>query len=373
MGIATDFVVKNTMLDAVGANRGMPATYNTAVPPSLINGSVVLINAATRGIFKFESDLARTEFKKGGGIVVNSVQPADALKELCKDTCEQQSDCVRTSYCKASSHPEITYGHCVACLKNCFNHGSCDKNGVCQCDSGYKGAACDKIDDAERATLNTGELIGICIGLACAWVLLIAPIAKVLVSINTNDAWDLFFEVLAESFLDAMEMSAAVLIFSSLTSDSDSIQWAQVVLICFALINIVGLDVYSLYIVCRENPDLRSLISFRNCHSIFTIMLVLPISGLEVKLYLDSLNVTDLICVIVLSIDVGYRLKSALQHVQTTFFTTSSASEQTQPAPTKDEKFVDTKDHMFTSQGPAAPTVQTGVPNEFSGCCSARQ
>ena len=52
MGLATDFVVRDTMLDALGANEGMPANYEHNEPPTtLVNGQVgrVRSSATTAG------------------------------------------------------------------------------------------------------------------------------------------------------------------------------------------------------------------------------------------------------------------------------------------------------------------------------------
>jgi len=171
------------------------------------------------------------------------------------------------------------------------------------------------------ATLDTAELTILAVALIGLWALLTIPAAYLLWREKSEAAYDMMSELLPESGLDAMELAAALLIFQSLEGDISDIQMAQIPLISLAVVNIIGLDVYTIWRLRPGNPDFYKVGRihwFRHWHNTFTIFLILPISILEVALYLDSLDVTDLICVIVLSVDLGFRTKNAVSHMRET-------------------------------------------------------
>jgi len=165
-----------------------------------------------------------------------------------------------------------------------------------------------------EATLNTGDIIGIGIGLVVAWFILVGPTTYRLVKLGTDEAYEMLTDVVCESALDAMELSAAVLIFQNFEGDLSNIQISQAALICLSVLNIILLDIYTLTVICREEPDISYIENLRHWHSAFMLMVILPVAALEVSLYLDSLDITDLICVIVLSVDIGFRVRSAILH-----------------------------------------------------------
>ena len=145
MGLATDFVVKNTMLDSIGANSEMPPTYtHNRAPPGLQQS--VLVDAGTRGIFPVPSLLAKEAFTRGGGVVVTATAAADALAQLCAGTCDVHADCNTTEYCIPLA-PRWEWGQCTLCPGNgCLGRGVCMEGGTCACDDGYVGAGCEEID-----------------------------------------------------------------------------------------------------------------------------------------------------------------------------------------------------------------------------------
>ena len=74
MGLATDFVVRDTMLDALGANEGMPESYeHNERPTSLVGGQVVLVDAASRGIIPANTARAKV------WVELRPVLPLDGL------------------------------------------------------------------------------------------------------------------------------------------------------------------------------------------------------------------------------------------------------------------------------------------------------
>lgn len=141
MGLATDFVVGNTALDALGSN---PRTGLYDAPPSLVNGTVVLVAAASRAVIADGPTLDAV--RAAGGAVVGDefVAPQAALDELCRNTCDTQADCpTGDDYCEFGNngHP---WGDCEACAHGlgCSDRGTCTDAGVCECDEGYLGATC---------------------------------------------------------------------------------------------------------------------------------------------------------------------------------------------------------------------------------------
>merc|ERR1712159_80822 len=94
------------------------------------------------------------------------------------------------------------------------------------------------------------------------------------------------------------------------------LQLAQLVLIAFAVVNIILLDFFCVYQLSRPVTDVEYVDNFRHWHSLFSILIIIPVAGCEVQLYLDSLLTTDLICVFVLALDLGFRGKGAMEHLK---------------------------------------------------------
>ena len=75
MGLATDYVVKNTLYDAMGSNRGVPADYGGTAPSTIVDasgaliGEVALVDSATKGIIPSASAAVKTQFLSLGGKV----------------------------------------------------------------------------------------------------------------------------------------------------------------------------------------------------------------------------------------------------------------------------------------------------------------
>ena len=147
MGLATDFVVKNTMLDSIGANDAMPTTYEHNRRPDGLQQSV-LVDAATRGIFELNSLLAKEAFERGGGTIVLPTAAADALAELCAGTCDTHDDCdAATEHCVFDVPRVWEWGNCVLCPGDgCGGHGACSAAGTCDCELGYAGDGCEDLD-----------------------------------------------------------------------------------------------------------------------------------------------------------------------------------------------------------------------------------
>merc|ERR1711871_626968 len=114
-----------------------------------------------------------------------------------------------------------------------------------------------------------------------------------------------------------MELSAAALIVSGFSTDMRSSQIAQIPLIAIMIISILLNDSYTAYYVfCASNEgSFEALEAMRSRMQAFTNIIVIPLTALEIDLYLNpeggecGASITDFICVVVLAIDIGVRLK----------------------------------------------------------------
>merc|ERR1711939_372159 len=155
---------------------------------------------------------------------------------------------------------------------------------------------------------------------------------------------------MTESSLDAMELSAAALIIVNLPENVPDLQSAQLALVCFAVLNIIALDFFCVFNLNKENADLQYIFNFRHTHSIFTLAIIIPVTGIEIKLYLDTLATTDLICIVVLAIDLGYRLKGGIE-----FMLHGNLEENPQTAPAVHTAEHDQKTNAEPDQKPTTP------------------
>ena len=81
VGLATDFCVGGTSLDALGKNtvtgREAPATLE----------HVILLTSCIRAVFPDTSGVAKiAEVGAAGGVLVGAAAPADAVQEFCTAT-----------------------------------------------------------------------------------------------------------------------------------------------------------------------------------------------------------------------------------------------------------------------------------------------
>lgn len=83
-----------------------------------------------------------------------------------------------------------------------------------------------------------------------------------------------------------------------------------VVLVCAVIAGIIGLDAYTLRVLCTPEPDLVHLQHARQYASSVACFFVLPLAGLEVQNYLDQGNSEDMVCIFALAVDVGFRLNT---------------------------------------------------------------
>jgi len=198
-------------------------------------------------------------------------------------------------------------------------HGRFFDSAGAKYDIAYGTPATEVVAPEEGVAVNTGGLIAIGIGIGVAWITLTAPVLWLLTRIGTIVAWDLINEVMVESGLDAIELAAAVLIFSGLKDDLTTVQIVQLVLIGINVVNIIVLDLYGVYTVLKDSSDesLLHVEQFRRWHSIFSLfILISPLTGLEIDAYLASLETTDLICMIFLSLDIGFRIRAMMSFLR---------------------------------------------------------
>jgi hypothetical protein len=169
--------------------------------------------------------------------------------------------------------------------------------------------------DCELA-LDLGQLIGLIIGLVIAWCALTLPPVVRLVSLG-GQTTTLLSDLIIEGTLDGMELSAAALIVSGFSTDMQTSQVAQIPLIAIMIISILLNDSYTAYFVFTVTKEgaFDALETMRSRMQGFTNIIVIPLTALEIDLYLNpesgecGQSITDFICVVVLAIDIGVRLK----------------------------------------------------------------
>lgn len=128
MGLATDYVVKNTLFDALHDNEEMPAGYLAHDPVPQFD-TVVLVDAASRSIIAVNGDAVKDRVKQSNrGAVLYEKTVAGALHELCAGTCDLHSDCNEQEYCSQT----LNHGFysCHEC-KRCSQHGNDSITGKC--------------------------------------------------------------------------------------------------------------------------------------------------------------------------------------------------------------------------------------------------
>ena len=134
MGLATDYVVKRTVYEALKATQNL---------------TVALISAGTRGIVPAESqevlncvaDSTSCEDVDRNGYVLSSPDPISAMAELCVGTCDADAyttQCSADQFCQMID--DFSWGKCVSC--GCHNGGACQADGTCLCPFPYAGADC---------------------------------------------------------------------------------------------------------------------------------------------------------------------------------------------------------------------------------------
>lgn len=163
MGLATDYVVKNTVFDALHANDFLPPGYGARLPANL--SQVVLVDAATRAVVPTLGEVVKADVVAKGGAVVYAAGARDAMVELCAGTCDGQADCGAGEYCSPNADAEtFPWGACAACpgaAAPCGGRGNCTEAGSCACDAGWRGDACES-PSCPAGTYVDGEACAPC-------------------------------------------------------------------------------------------------------------------------------------------------------------------------------------------------------------------
>ena len=163
MGLATDYVVKNTVFDALHANDFLPPGYGARLPANL--SQVVLVDAATRAVVPTLGEVVKADVVAKGGAVVYAAGARDAMVELCAGTCDGQADCGAGEYCSPNADAEtFPWGACAACpgaAAPCGGRGNCTAAGSCACDAGWRGDACES-PSCPAGTYVDGEACAPC-------------------------------------------------------------------------------------------------------------------------------------------------------------------------------------------------------------------
>ncbi|KAL1512253.1 hypothetical protein AB1Y20_005515 [Prymnesium parvum] len=148
MGLATDYVVKQTLYHATAI---LTADYQ---PSTLTNGTVVLVDAATRGISPTTSaDVLSTVAGASNGAVLYATSVEAAMAELCATSCDSRDDCTnsKTEYCRPLSN--FDWGECISCPGStsglaCNSRGVCTDLGTCDCDFWFSGVECEQFSSS---------------------------------------------------------------------------------------------------------------------------------------------------------------------------------------------------------------------------------
>lgn len=142
MGLATDFVVKHTVYDALGSSDPLG---QSDVPANLER--VIVVDAATRAVTDVVGEQDKLKMVARGATVVTAVAPEDALVELCAGTCDVRADCDGDGvWCDSAANDE--WGACTSCPLGvngmfCSGRGSCTDVGSCECGADFEGDACE--------------------------------------------------------------------------------------------------------------------------------------------------------------------------------------------------------------------------------------
>ena len=146
MGLASDYVVKQTLHDAMGTGR-YGTTYQ---PPGLQNGTVAVVDAATKGVSSFQHMMFMTNVEAtSNGVGLYARTAIGGMVELCADSCDTRADCddPAAEYCQALDN--FGWGECQACPSAsgsvCKGRGTCTDLGACECDFMYHGTVCSDV------------------------------------------------------------------------------------------------------------------------------------------------------------------------------------------------------------------------------------
>lgn len=161
--------------------------------------------------------------------------------------------------------------------------------------------------------VNSTTLAILVILMVVIWVVLTAPVLYALNGVEVPEKSKEMRSAVAESVLDALELACGLLIVISFKTDMDSKDTVLFVLVFLSYFNIFGYAAYVVYLlrIAASTLDLQPLHIFVGYHCCFTLLVIVPELILETLQYVDTNDLTDLVGVIGLSLDLGFRLKAA--------------------------------------------------------------
>lgn len=174
------------------------------------------------------------------------------------------------------------------------------------------------VEPEKEMALDNTALTILVVGLVTAWMVFTAPPAYLLSTMGTVEATDCMIELMSESTLDAFELASAVLVAMGFTTDLTTTQTVIIVFVVIVVVNILVQDCYTFLYILNEWGRLYDLEHKRRTWSVAANAIIIPLAVLEVANYTagEDQNVTDLTCIIVLSLDIGFRLKSDINHLR---------------------------------------------------------
>jgi len=161
--------------------------------------------------------------------------------------------------------------------------------------------------------IDGSTLIFLAIGMVILWILITAPVMYYLSQVEVPEKWIEIRSGAFESVLDALELACGLLILLQFNTDMNARDTVLFILVVASWINIGGYAVYScsLLRISAETLDLTAYHKFVGIHTCFTMLVLFPELALETSQFIESDEMTDLLGVMGLCLDLGVRLKAA--------------------------------------------------------------
>jgi len=191
-------------------------------------------------------------------------------------------------------------------------------------------------------TFSTGAMVVFILVLVIGWAAMTLPQFYILFQINghykeaAEDATDpdaillglstcrtaehLYSEIGMASFLDASELCVAALIILGTVNEAgeeiSSLMIAEITFVAFNLANLIGANALftfqlSTWSTANETFWLDKMLVVQQVHAGIMIFFILPELIGEIALYVENSAITDLICITMLSLDIGTRINTA--------------------------------------------------------------
>jgi len=165
---------------------------------------------------------------------------------------------------------------------------------------------------SDSLLVDSGTLVILVIFMVILWSLLTLPVLYFMNLINVPEKLPEMRAAVIESVLDALELACGLLIIIGFKSDMSGVDTALFILVLVSWVNIFGYAFYacSLLHTAAETLDMTPFHTFLGWHTTCTLLVIFPELILETLQYVDTNDMTDLVGVIGLSLDLGVRLKA---------------------------------------------------------------